>query len=537
LTAIQPLVPKAGYSNNAPGFSSENRPIFSKTWKQSVSENTATSAATSPCANQSLLVPSTSRIQKRKNAEKDPASLSVNQPLRPIAEKRTSGENTRALEAVELALGFLKDEFEQHKIASQEFPPEITSSHIRSSISLYEDEMSAASQKSICCSCGKFFTGYVYQFDNHDNFVQTHLHNLDRCGHDGNSWNFCNLCHAAIKRNSVPKFSAENFVNVTMCQDYPSALENLTPVEECLIAKCHPNGTILKLRPNGYVSPVNYNALRGHFIVIPQDPGPLLHILPSPELRLNNLIKVFWLGKQRPTNQDLKPFLGVRKNKVLLALQYLVQHNQLYHDITINHTMIEDWPAEFIPPEVANNIILLENHDHHEREGYTVSLQTGNYENDFDAAQDQAFLASDDDPLITGSVYTDVNGERTDPNLRLMDALLGVVSGNVRWMELDEIDQAADTDDSDEHNHEHRQQNLPTIFYSTHGQTTLVSQWVDPHYFTGAFPTLFPNGIGGHLDNRLIPVSLDAFAQWALNHHSRRLESISSSQSLYYLSY
>jgi len=28
-------------------------------------------------------------------------------------------------------------------------------------------------------------------------------------------------------------------------------------------------------------------------IVIPQDPGPLLQILPSPELRLDNLIKVF----------------------------------------------------------------------------------------------------------------------------------------------------------------------------------------------------------------------------------------------------
>jgi uncharacterized protein DUF6570 len=36
-----------------------------------------------------------------------------------------------------------------------------------------------------------------------------------------------------------------------MCQDYPSALEDLTAIEECLIAICHPVGRILKLRPGG----------------------------------------------------------------------------------------------------------------------------------------------------------------------------------------------------------------------------------------------------------------------------------------------
>ena len=94
-------------------------------------------------------------------------------------------------------------------------------------------------------------------------------------------------------------------------------------------------------------------------IVIPQDPGPLLPILPSPELRLDNLIKVFGLGKHPPTNGDLKPFLQVRKDKVLTALQYLVQHNHLYHDLTINYTMMASWPDDFIPPEITDNITCL----------------------------------------------------------------------------------------------------------------------------------------------------------------------------------
>ena len=263
-------------------------------------------------------------------------------------------------------------------------------------------------------------------------------------------------------------------------------------------------------------------------IVIPQDPGPLLHILPSPELRLDNLIKVFWLGKTPPTNRDLKPFLRVRKDKVLMALRYLVEHNHLYHDIRINDTMMEGWADEFIPPEITDNITYLENPDHHEREGYTISLQCGNYETDLQAAQDEAFHVNDNDPFVTGSVYTDVNGERTDPNLRLIDGLLGVITG--KSSQVEERTMPA-TDESDEI--EHRQRDLPTISYAIRGQATLMNSWEDPHYFTGAFPTLFPSGLGGHQDQRPVPVSLTAFAQWALNHHSRMLGSHSNTLKLY----
>src|SRR6267154_6783230 len=42
--------------------------------------------------------------------------------------------------------------------------------------------------------------------------------------------------HTAVSRGDIPKFSALNLVNVTMCQHYPSALEDLTAIEECLIA-------------------------------------------------------------------------------------------------------------------------------------------------------------------------------------------------------------------------------------------------------------------------------------------------------------
>jgi hypothetical protein len=85
-------------------------------------------------------------------------------------------------------------------------------------------------------------------------------------------------------------------VNVTLCQHYPTTLSDLTLPKEYLIAKSHPVRVVLKLQPGGQLSPANYRALWGHFIVIPQDPGPLLQILPSPKLQFAQLIKVFWLG-------------------------------------------------------------------------------------------------------------------------------------------------------------------------------------------------------------------------------------------------
>lgn len=59
-----------------------------------------------------------------------------------------------------------------------------------------------------------------------------------------------------------------------------------------VVAMC-PVGVVVKLRPGGQTSPANYRALRGHFIIIPQNPKPLLQILPSPDLELTELIKVF----------------------------------------------------------------------------------------------------------------------------------------------------------------------------------------------------------------------------------------------------
>ena len=205
----------------------------------------------------------------------------------PQAKKRKTGGS----EAVRDAMRLLQNEFDLQHAASEGFPPKITSSHIRASINAYENEISAASQRSVYCCCGMFcLTADIYRIGV-GNECLTRLKGIfDNCGRQKNLWSFCTSCHVALRRGIIPKLSALNSVNFIICQHYPGELEGLILTEDCLVAKCHPIGTILKLRPG---KPAAYNALRGHMIVVPQNPGPLLQILPNPELRLSDHIKVF----------------------------------------------------------------------------------------------------------------------------------------------------------------------------------------------------------------------------------------------------
>ncbi|KAK9241994.1 hypothetical protein V1506DRAFT_123987 [Lipomyces tetrasporus] len=337
-----------------------------------------------------------------------------------------------------------------------------------------------AAKVSVCSSCGKFvLLADLHYMDDEDPLLLPLSGVLDRCGRHEQSWSVCSSCHRALARAAIPKFSARNLVNVTLCQNYPSALEDLTLTEEYTIARCHPLGLILKLRPGGRLSSISHRALRGHFIVIPQDPGPLLQILPSAELRLDNLIKVFWVGGRPPSDSDLRPYLVIRKDKVLAALQYLVQHNRLYRGLAINQQMMDNWSDEFIPPELWDNIIPLDEPDHREREGYTVNLAQGNFENDLQAAQHEAAhnqsLDSDSAThFMTGSVSTEINGERQNPDIRMLDTIFDVVSNRSRTSGQCDIDSPDAI-----YRRSMADQRMPATSFTTRARAALMDPWSD----------------------------------------------------------
>jgi hypothetical protein len=93
---------------------------------------------------------------------------------------------------INLAIRLLEDEFKLRETASEAFPPRITSSQIRASVSKYEDEISAASERSVCCCCGRLIAaGDVYQIHDEACAILPPDRTLDHCGHHENSWDFC----------------------------------------------------------------------------------------------------------------------------------------------------------------------------------------------------------------------------------------------------------------------------------------------------------------------------------------------------------
>ncbi|TMD61399.1 MAG: hypothetical protein E6I91_17785 [Chloroflexi bacterium] len=247
---------------------------------------------------------------------------------------------------------------------------------------------------------------------------------LDSCSIMDGAYQFCKTCFNVFTGGRIPKFSALNAVNVTMCQHYPAELEDLTLMEEYAIARSHPIGTILKLKPNGLVNPTAYNGIRGHIVTIPQNPGPLLDILPSPELQFHDHIKIIWSGRTEPTVDDLKPFVEVRKDKVIRALLWLCEHNILYKSVKINHELINQWTESFIPPVLQEAVINLpEARDSDERGTYAGDME-GFSENDLHNALDDMA----DGTIASGAVYSDIEGQRQNPELKMVVALMEMIN-------------------------------------------------------------------------------------------------------------
>ena len=210
--------------------------------------------------------------------------------------------------------------------------------------------------------------------------------------------------------------------------------------------------------------------------------------------------------------------------------------------VRINHVALSEWDDEFVPQSLVDAVIHVPESDSHEREGYTMDLQDGNYENDFQAAVDLAAdtttTVADDNHVtpLTSSVLTDVNNKRADVQRLIIDRLSAFLfqDGNPSESTLD-----PDTDDTSHNGHEPEtspdgnpslhETDSPSfasqrtaILYRHLGRLKPLNHWEDPTFFTAAFPTLFPSGFGGHLEKREVNVSLPAFARWCLLHHSRR---------------
>ncbi|MCJ1347504.1 hypothetical protein MMC31_005729 [Peltigera leucophlebia] len=406
----------------------------------------------------------------------------------------------------------LKVDFAARFAAALGFPPPLNVESNRASISRYQAYMNEVvdSVKAVCCCCNLFVsTTTSAMYNRNHSLIRTSITSgllieaeLDCCGISDQGLRFCKQCVRFLRRNERPKFGLTNGLPRVSCQSYPPELDCLSIAEEAAIARAHPVVSILKLRPNGAFNPSAYHRIKGHAILLPQNPAPLLNILPSPTLALHDVIRIVWSGAGHPTDYDLRHFIQIRKQKIIEALTWLQQNNPHYHDVVINHTMLETMPNEFIPEGISSRIVTMDQ-DHTEREGYAANLSPHNDENDLHHAVHDAGL--DHTGLLSGCIYMDVNESRQNPYLKLISAINNVHTG------------ASCNDRSPKNDSEQ-----PVITFNLYGNRIPLNNWDNANFFPVAFPTLFLYGDGGYNTPRGSKISLQAWPNWALSHHFRQ---------------
>jgi hypothetical protein len=106
-----------------------------------------------------------------------------------------------------------------------------------------------------------------------------------------------------IHKGKTPSVALANHL---LLGDIPPKLQDLTPVEESMIARCHAKACSIHLKSeNDVILPNSQRKMCGHIVVYPQNPDNLLSILlPSLDTVCIPICVVF-VGSQAPTHDWL----------------------------------------------------------------------------------------------------------------------------------------------------------------------------------------------------------------------------------------
>lgn len=114
--------------------------------------------------------------------------------------------------------------------------------------------------------------------------------------------------------------------------------------------------SILKLYPKSSFNPVAYHNIKEHIILFLQKPSLLLSFLLSLRTILFNSIYIIYYRKERPTNNNLKYFIQLKKQKIFIILISL-EENSLYQDIIINYDILKNISDKFSLEEILLRVI------------------------------------------------------------------------------------------------------------------------------------------------------------------------------------
>ena len=267
----------------------------------------------------------------------------------------------------------------------------------------------------------------------------------------------CQRC--ANEKSEIKMFSTANNMNPG---DVPAALSGLTLAEELLIGMLSPCINVHMLNHGGLAS-------SGHCVTFPQavdEPAKIFPRLPQ-EI---DLIKVKKMGAN-DTSKDMK----VRRKVVHNALLYLRAHSAPYTDIEISQERLDHLPEEGVLPMLKR---------------VTFKPEAANkHINDVGPAKDQIDHGAEDVTTASGFLLPD----RVDNEEETVKAVVRDVLGHDEGVSKDK-------------------RGMLIIPWPTRGDKPL-SEFTTRHFFSMAFPTLFPCGLGDFVQNR--SRTCESLAEWA----------------------
>ena len=232
----------------------------------------------------------------------------------------------------------------------------------------------------------------------------------------------CNECSSKLSnRGSKSKCPPCGLTNGTWVGDVPSPLQGLTFCEETLIGQYFMRGMVLTLRAAGGGG--RQHGFKGNVISFPLNPkstAAALTRLPHHPDALKDVVEVHYYGPDSLRGEFTKPgsstrhILTVRREKVRLALVWLVANNVLYQDVQLDEANLAVLPDDGVPetcwltmfrrtPQAFSSEI------HVEREGYTAAPDADS-EIPQVGAGDEDGEGPGEDHGITSSGVVDSNG-------------------------------------------------------------------------------------------------------------------------------
>ena len=398
---------------------------------------------------------------------------------------------------------------EKEKIISNlPFPPIIDDEQEKESLRNFIRSTSSESMKTLeCAICGEavmnkdldleknyldkddFVNRNLLLTENQENqeFIPEYVFDdllLSPGGVIGQSIICCNTCLSSLNNNKLPKFSIANGFQIGKT---PPQLTGLTLSEKLLISKCRPKMYVVKLRST-YGPQAQQRGLKGNTITFPQNVVKIAATLPAnPEILVDHL-KVVFIGKDRPSRELLKKVFTVRSEKVYNALNFLIDNNPVYSDVTLSNSV--DLPADDVPEEIMNNLVThddLNDEDANEHSTYTPQTDLDDIPSD---------------TVIMDSVgMVDLEGS----NVKLSDQMNSAISTL----------QGASTND------QINSDNLERTMIVPHGSVP-VNEYNNPNLWLGAYPWLYPYGKGGPETQRQVKVGLRAYMKHILKLADRK---------------